>query len=124
MLGFWGEAALKQFVQEAMDDAAKLRSALAGLRSERRIVLLHYAPIRTTVEGEPPEIYPFLGSSRLEEVINEAGVTAVFHGHAHRGRPEGRTSANVPVYNVCVPVLQAAFPGRPAFRVLEVGPPG
>ena len=81
---------------------------------------MHYSPIRDTVEGESPEIFPFLGSSRLEQALNPHGVTAVFHGHAHKGRPEGRTSAGVPVYNVAVPVLLAAAPGRPPIRILEL----
>ena len=61
-------------------------------------------------EGEPPEILPYLGSSRLEEPINRYRVSAVFHGHAHRGAPEGRTSAGVPVYNVAMPLLARLNP--------------
>jgi hypothetical protein len=81
---------------------------------------MHYAPIQATVEGEPLEIYPFLGSSRMEEPINRYEVDAVLHGHAHHGAPEGRTSAQVPVYNVSMPLLKRLFPDRPAFRILEV----
>ena len=81
----WGEPVIKQFVQESLDEALKLESALARLRSPHRIAVLHYSPIQATVEGEPPEIFAFLGSSRLEEPINRYEVTAVFHGHAHRG---------------------------------------
>ena len=91
-LGPWGERAVKSFVQEAVDEALKLESALARLRTTRRIAVLHYAPIRATVEGEPPEIFPYLGSGRLEEPINRYRVSAVFHGHAHRGTAEGRTA--------------------------------
>jgi len=116
----WGEPAIKSFVREALDEALKLESALARLRSANRIALLHYAPIQATVEGEPLEIYPFLGSSRLEEPINRYQVDAVLHGHAHHGCPEGRTSANVPVYNVAMSLLKRHFPDRPAFRILEV----
>src|SRR5262249_41356288 len=96
----WGEAAIKQFVREAVDESLKLEKALTRLRVEKLIALLHYAPVQGTVEGEPPEIYPFLGSSRLEEPINRFPVSLVVHGHAHQGRAEGRTSAGVPVYNV------------------------
>ncbi len=106
-LGPWGEQAIKLFVQEAVDEALKLEAALARLRTHRRVALLHYSPIRGTVEGEPPEIFPYLGSSRLEEPINRYRVSAVFHGHAHRGSPEGRTSTGVPVYNVAMPLLLA-----------------
>jgi Icc-related predicted phosphoesterase len=116
----WGEPAVKAFVREAVDEALKLESALARLRTLRRIALLHYSPIEGTVEGEPLEIYPFLGSSRLEEPINRYQVDAVLHGHAHHGSPEGRTRGNVPVYNVSMPLLKRHFPDRPAFRVLEV----
>jgi Icc-related predicted phosphoesterase len=116
----WGERAVKAFVHEALDETLKLESALARLRTSERIAVLHYAPIQATVEGEPPQIYPFLGNSRLEEPINRLGVTAVFHGHAHRGTPEGRTQANIPVYNVALPLLKRVFPDQPPFRILEV----
>jgi Icc-related predicted phosphoesterase len=116
----WGEPTIKAFVREALDEALKLESALARLRSASRIALLHYAPIQATVEGEPLEIYPFLGSSRLEDPINRYEVDAVVHGHAHHGSPEGRTSTQIPVYNVSMSLLMRHFPDRPAFRILEV----
>jgi Icc-related predicted phosphoesterase len=119
-LGPWGEHAIKRFVQEAVDEAMKLEAALARLRTERRIALLHYAPIRGTVEGEPPEIFPYLGSGRLEEPINRYRVTAVFHGHAHRGMPEGRTSTGIPVYNVAMPLLARINPDRPPYLIVEL----
>jgi Icc-related predicted phosphoesterase len=119
-LGAWGERAVKQFVQEAIDEALKLESALARLRTPRRIAVLHYAPIRATVEGEPIEIFPFLGCSRLEEPLNRYPVTAVVHGHAHNGSPEGRTGGGSPVYNVSLPLLRKTLPDRPPFRILEV----
>jgi Icc-related predicted phosphoesterase len=116
----WGEPAIKSFVRESLDEALKLESALARLRAPHRVAILHYAPIQATVEGEPPEIFPFLGSSRLEEPINRYEVTAVVHGHAHHGSPEGRTSTQIPVYNVSMPLLRRHFPDRPPFRVLEL----
>src|SRR5579859_2679983 len=116
----WGEPMIKSFVREALDEALKLESALAKLRTRHRIALLHYSPIAATVEGEPREIYPFLGSSRLEDPVNRYQVNAVLHGHAHHGAPEGQTSAKVRVYNVSMPLLKRHFPDRPAFRVLEV----
>jgi Icc-related predicted phosphoesterase len=119
-LGPWGERAIKSFVQEAIDEALKLEAALARLRTQQRIAVLHYAPIRATVEGEPVEIFPYLGSSRLEEPINRYRVTAVFHGHAHRGTPEGRTSAGVPVYNVAMPLLARINPDRPPYLIVQV----
>lgn len=119
-LGPWGEHAIKAFVQEAVDEALKLEAALARLRTQKRIALLHYSPIRATVEGEPPEIFAYLGSSRLEEPINRYRVTAVFHGHAHRGTAEGRTSTGVPVHNVSMPLLARVNPNRPPFLIVEV----
>ena len=119
-LGQWGEPTIKQFVHEAVNEALKLEASLARLRSKRQVVLLHYSPVRDTVEGEPLEIYPFVGSSRLEEPISRFAVSFVVHGHAHRGRHEGRTKNNVPVYNVSLPLLTRVFPGRPPFLVLEV----
>jgi Icc-related predicted phosphoesterase len=119
-LGPWGEKAIKAFVQEAVDEALKLESALARLRTQRRIALLHYSPVRSTVEGEPTEIFPYLGSSRLEEPINRYRVSAVFHGHAHRGIPEGQTSTGVPVYNVSMPLLARTHPDRPPFLIVEI----
>ena len=117
----WGEPSIKHFVHEAVDEALKLEAALARLHTTRRVALLHYAPIQDTVTGEPPEIFPFLGSGRLEEPLNRYEVTVVFHGHAHHGRPQGKTKSGVPVYNVAVPVLRQAYPERPPFRIVEVG---
>lgn len=119
-LGAWGEDIIKQFVREAIDEALKLEAALARLRTPQKIAVLHYAPIHATVVGEPPEITPFLGSSRLEEPIDRYRVTTVFHGHAHRGSLEGRTKGNAAVYNVAMPLLAASFPDQPPFRVIEV----
>ncbi len=116
----WGEATMKLFVHETVEESLKLESALAKLRTQYRIALLHYAPVKATVEGEPVEIYPFLGSSRLEEPLNRYSVTAVFHGHAHRGSPTGRTGGNIPVYNVALPLLRRAFPDRPPVRLIEL----
>jgi Icc-related predicted phosphoesterase len=120
-LGPWGEEIIKKFVHEALDEALKLESALARLRNDHLVALLHYAPIQATVEGEPLEIYPFLGCSRLEEPITRYPISAVIHGHAHHGAPEGRTRTNVPVYNVSMSLMREHFPERP-FRLIEVGP--
>lgn len=119
-LGPWGEQSVKAFVQAAVDEALKLEAALARLRTNRRVAVLHYSPIRGTVEGEPPEIFPYLGSSRLEEPINRYRVSAVFHGHAHRGTAEGRTSSGVPVYNVAMPLMARLNPDRPPYLVVEL----
>jgi Icc-related predicted phosphoesterase len=118
-LGPWGEEIIKRFVHEAVDEALKLETALARLRTNRMIAVLHYAPIQETVEGEPLEIFPFLGCSRLEEPLTRYPVTAVFHGHAHHGRPEGRTRTNAPVFNVSMSLMRELFPDRP-FRIVDV----
>ncbi|HET6312419.1 MAG TPA: metallophosphoesterase [Chloroflexia bacterium] len=120
----WGEAAVKAFVQEAVNEAMKLEKAVARLRTPHKIVVLHYAPIQTTVEGEPEAIFPFLGSSRLEEPLARYPVSAVFHGHAHRGTLEGRTMSGSPVYNVAMPLLKRDFPNKPPFYLFEVGDEG
>lgn len=119
-LGPWGETIIKQFVNEAIQEALKLETALAKLRTEQRIAMLHYAPIEATVQGEPPEIFCFLGSSRLEDPLLRYPVNAVVHGHAHRGSPEGKTVNNIPVYNVAKPLLARTFPEQPAFRIIEI----
>jgi len=119
-LGAWGEPVIKAFVHEAIQEALKLETALARLKNEHRIAVLHYAPIRETVEGEALEIYSFLGSSRLEEPLSRYEVTAVFHGHAHAGSLEGKTTKGAPVYNVSIPLLRQRRPNQSPFRVLEV----
>jgi Icc-related predicted phosphoesterase len=116
----WGESAVKQFVYEGVEEALKLERALARLQTPQRIALLHYAPVQATVEGEPPPIFAFLGTSRLEEPLNRYGVALAVHGHAHHGSPEGKTTAGVPVYNVSLPLLRSRHDGAPPFRLLEV----
>lgn len=123
-LGAWGESAIKHFVQEAIDEAMKLERALARLPTEERVVMLHYSPVEDTVLGEAREIWPFLGSSRLEEPIDRYGASFAVHGHCHHGAPEGRTRNGTPVYNVAMPLLRAHYPGRPPFRVIELGGSG
>jgi len=118
-LGPWGENAIKAFVHEAIDEALKLEAAVARLRVQQKVVLMHYSPIQATCEGEPLEIMPFLGSSRLEDPLNRFAVTAAIHGHAHHGSPEGRTGG-APVYNVAVGLLRQTWPEKPPFRVIEV----
>ena len=109
MLSFFGEGAMKAFVQEAVDEALHLDRALSRLNIEegdiKKIALLHYSPVSETVIGEPESIFPFLGCSRLAEPLNRHKVTAAFHGHAHIGTFEGRTNDNIPVYNVSKPLL-------------------
>jgi len=122
MLSFFGEGAMKAFVQEAVDEALHLDRALSRLDAEQRdikkIAVLHYSPIKDTVVGEPEPIYPFLGCSRLAEPLNRHKVLAAFHGHAHIGSLEGKTSDGIAVYNVAIPILQKAGYAVP-FYILE-----
>lgn len=119
MLSMFGEGAMKAFVQEAVDEALRLDRALARLDAEhectKKIALMHYSPVRDTVIGEPEPIYPFLGSSRLAEPLNRRQVLAAFHGHAHVGSLEGRTSSGVRVFNVSKPILIKAGYKYPFF---------
>ncbi|HZW09182.1 MAG TPA: metallophosphoesterase [Phycisphaerales bacterium] len=119
MLDPFGEEATKRFVAEAVNEALALEHALHRLDTDRAVVALHYSPIAETVRGEPLEIAPFLGCSRLAETIDRfQNVRAVFHGHAHHGMPEGRTPRGVPVYN-CSMDLVGRVQGRP-YMVLGV----
>ncbi len=123
MLSMFGEGAMKAFVQESVDEALRLDRALARLDAEhqcdKKIAVMHYSPVKDTVIGEPEVIYPFLGSSRLAEPLNRRQVLAAFHGHAHVGTLEGKTSSGVSVYNVAKPILLKAGYKCP-FYVLEV----
>lgn len=116
----WGESAIKTFVRETVEEALKLEKALSHHTNGTCVVLMHYAPIEETVRGEPLEIYPFLGSSRLEDPLTKREVAAVFHGHAHKGSLEGRTSNGIPVYNVAMPLLRRVAPGGQPYRVVTV----
>lgn len=117
MLGSFGEPAIKAMVAESMKEAMHLENAMRNMRTGRAVVVLHYSPVADTIEGEPAEIYPFLGSSRLAETIDRFTVNAVIHGHAHRGRFEGRTPAGTPVYNVARDIEKPS--GRP-YALIEV----
>ncbi|MGQ0531736.1 MAG: metallophosphoesterase family protein [Caulobacteraceae bacterium] len=119
MLSAFGEQAVKTFVQSCLEETMKLETGLRMLRTERAIAVLHYAPITGTLEGEPLEIFPFLGNSRLAETVDRFdNVKAVVHGHAHRGVHRGSTPKGVPVYNVARQVL-AAMGERP-FALFEI----
>ncbi len=115
----FGEPAIKAFVHASTEESLRLERAMAWLRQERRVVVMHYAPIPETAAGEPPEIFPFLGSSRLSDVCDRYGAAAIFHGHAHHGSLEGRTRGGIPVYNVALPLLLAQTPPS-AFRLVDV----
>jgi uncharacterized protein len=117
MLGSFGEPAIKQFVAETMNEALRLENAMRRVKAGRVLVVLHYAPIAETVAGEPAEILPFLGCSRLAETIDRFPVSAVVHGHAHRGRYEGRTPGGRAVFNVAFQIEKPT--GRP-YALLQI----
>jgi Icc-related predicted phosphoesterase len=117
MLGSFGEPAIKQFVGETVAETMRLENAMRTVRSKRSVVVLHYAPVADTIESEPPEIYPFLGSSRLAETIDRFQVSAIVHGHAHRGRFEGRTPGGQRVYNVARHIEK---PNGKPYAILEI----
>jgi len=119
MLTPFGEAEIKALVKASIDEATKLERALFQLRTPKRVVVLHYAPIGATVQGEAPEIYPYLGNSRLAEVVDRHGANLVVHGHAHHGSMNGKTTAGVPVHNVAITLLQSLQSGT-GYRIFEV----
>ncbi|HYE24207.1 MAG TPA: metallophosphoesterase, partial [Clostridia bacterium] len=107
------------FVQAGIDEAMKLERALSQLRTEKRVIVLHYAPIVDTVKGEPAEIYPYLGSSRLSEVADRHGASLIVHGHAHHGALDGKTTGGIPVHNVALNMMLQHNGGRP-YRVFDI----
>lgn len=123
MLSIFGEDMMKQFVHEAVNESLQLDRALTRLEQEHpelpKVALLHYAPIRATIEGEPEQLYPFLGSSHLAEALNRRQVAVAFHGHAHGGTVYGQTTSNIPVYNVAMPLLRTKQPDSP-YMIVEV----
>ena len=119
VLTAFGEPEIKTFVRASIDEALKLERAMSQLRTKKRIVVLHYSPIAATVQGEAPEIYPFLGTSRLAEVIDRHGADFVVHGHAHNGQLEGKTTAGVPVHNVAITLLQSQKPPA-VYKIFDV----
>ena len=119
VLTAFGEPEIKTFVRASIDEALKLERGMSQLRTAKRVIVLHYSPIAATVRGEDPEVTPFLGTSRLAEVIDRHGADLVVHGHAHHGTLEGQTLAGVPVRNVAITLLQAQ-PNPSAYRVFDI----
>lgn len=115
----FGEGQTKAFVQEAVAESLKLEAALSHLDTPKKVVIMHYAPVPDTLEGENVEIRPFLGTSRLSMPIDHYGAEAVFHGHAHHGSPRGKTRSGIPVFNVAMPLMARLTPEQ-RFALLEV----
>jgi Icc-related predicted phosphoesterase len=112
----FGEPVMKAFIAHTKETSERLEKALSGLQADVRVALLHYAPVKETLIGEPPEIYPFLGSYLLAEAIDRAGADLVLHGHAHRGVEKGATPGGIHVRNVAVPVIKHSY------NIYYVGP--
>lgn len=107
--GDFGEPETKAFIRLGERLASALAGELKRAQGDHRIALLHYSPVRDTLQGEVAELYPFLGSYRLAEAIDEVGVQLTIHGHAHYGTEKGTTPGGVPVRNVAQPVIKKAF---------------
>ncbi|MCZ9343186.1 metallophosphoesterase, partial [Streptomyces sp. TRM76130] len=110
--GEFGEPVMKEFVRTTRRSADALCAALKDLEGRgcaARIALTHFSPVADTLAGEPPEIYPFLGSYLLAEAIDTAGADLAVHGHAHLGSEHGMTAGGVRVRNVAQPVIKQAF---------------
>jgi Icc-related predicted phosphoesterase len=105
----FGEPQMKAFVRHSRELAGALGEALRALDADFRVALTHYSPVAETLEGEPPEIYPFLGSYFLAEAADSASADLCVHGHAHAGSECGVTPGGAPVRNVALPVLQRAY---------------
>jgi Icc-related predicted phosphoesterase len=118
MLQAFGEPVVKAFVQEGVNEGLKLEAALGQLDIPKKVVIMHYAPIAGTTDGEDPEIRAYLGTTRLAAPCDAFGALAIFHGHSHHGVPDGLTPKGIPVYNVAMPLLKRAFDRR--FRVVEL----
>lgn len=105
----FGEQEMKAFIRHTTEIADSLRAALDGLDTDVKVALTHYAPVPDTLRGEPPEIYPFLGSYLLGEAIDSTGTHLAVHGHAHFGVEHGMTPGGVRVRNVAQPVIRSAY---------------
>jgi Icc-related predicted phosphoesterase len=105
----FGEPEMKAFIRHTREGAEATRVALDGLSTDLRLMLLHYAPVRATLEGERTELFPFLGSYLLGEAADRAGASLVLHGHAHNGTENGLTRGGIQVRNVAQPVLRRGY---------------
>ena len=114
----FGEYAIKAFVQAGVNEVMAMEQALVELSTPIKVGLLHYAPIRATLQGESPELFPFLGTSLMADVLDRHNVTVAFHGHAHNGALHGHTPGNVPVFNVSRFAREQA--GKKPYKLYDV----
>jgi uncharacterized protein len=105
----FGEPSLRAIYAETTAEVEALGAGLHEIAlCPFRIALLHYAPVADTLQGEPHEIWTFLGSDRLAAPILEHRPDLVLHGHAHAGTLQADLDG-VPVFNVSVPVMGQDF---------------
>ena len=105
----FGEPEMKAFVRTTEASAQNLHEALTKLDCDVRVALTHYSPVPDTLVGEPPEIFPFLGSYLLGQAIDDGGADLAVHGHAHNGAEKGMTPGGCHVRNVALPVIETPF---------------
>lgn len=111
----FGEPQMKAFMGYSRSLAEGFGAALRDLDCDVRVGVTHYSPAAQTLSGEPPELYPFLGSEHLGAALDSTdGVALAVHGHAHSGTELGMTTGGVNVRNVAYPVIQRAY------RIYEV----
>ena len=105
----FGEPLLRQVYAETTAEVRALEQGLVAISGcPVRIVLLHYSPTTTTLEGEPRTIWAFLGTDRMGPPIELHRPDLVLHGHGHAGTFAGLVG-DVPVFNVAVPVIRRDF---------------
>jgi Icc-related predicted phosphoesterase len=113
----FGEQAIKEFVQAGVREVLSLDDALGKMQGRHRVGVLHYSPIKKTLHGESPELFPFLGSSLIEDAFDRNRADVIFHGHAHHGTPSGETKKGIPVFNVSRFIRKA---DEPPYLVYEL----
>ncbi|MET1159710.1 MAG: metallophosphoesterase [Thermoprotei archaeon] len=67
------------------------------------ILVSHYGVTYNNLEGEPQQIWPYLASRRMENIIKKKHLDLVIHGHAHKAVVEMIRINNTPIYNVSLP---------------------
>jgi Icc-related predicted phosphoesterase len=90
------------------------------------ILLTHYSPTYSTLEGERPSSWPEMGSKAMEELVLDRRPDLAVHAHAHRGRPRAvlvkkqRSLEDFSAGASEVPVLNASLPARGMPTFFEV----
>jgi Icc-related predicted phosphoesterase len=105
----FGEREMKSFMAHTRGISDRLEEVLESLDADYRVVILHYSPVKGTLQGERLEIFPFLGSYLLAEPIDRVGADLIVHGHAHHGTEKGITPGGIHVRNVSLPVIKHAY---------------